>query len=72
MSDERTNAERVLARDARGSVMAAADDLLGLLVLLADCRPYIELEASLQNSGHGNVIGNPAKELLRRIDEVLA
>lgn len=34
-------------------------------------RPYIELEAQLQNSGHGNVIGNPAKRVLMQIDELL-
>jgi len=42
-----------------------------LLSLVRAVRPYIELEASLQNSGQGNVIGNPAKKLLSRIDEVL-
>lgn len=42
-----------------------------LFALLSDVRPYIELEASLQNSGHGNVIGNPAKKLLLKIDQAL-
>jgi hypothetical protein len=48
-----------------------AEELGKLLELLADCRPYIEAEAKLQNSGMGTILGNPAKALLRRIDEAL-
>ena len=39
--------------------------------LLRRCQPLVNLEAGLANSGHGNVIGNPAKALRREMEAVL-
>ena len=42
------------------------------LDILRDARPFIELEASLENSGMGKPGRGDAPDILRRIDEALA
>lgn len=59
-------------QDRWGTVETDAERALDRIQkLLGETVPYIRLEAGLQNSGHGNVIGNPAKKLLARIEAEL-